>query len=95
MQKQKDGHLSENDLCKRARMSQMAFSMYQFTRGEGDLKTTQDLFTQAEFLLKKPINCISLSVNFHIWYLVANTKMNFWRILIKVPTFCSTTSIYC
>lgn len=33
---------SENDLCKRARsMSQMAFSMYQFTRGEGDLKTTQ------------------------------------------------------
>lgn len=33
---------TENDLCKRARsMSQMAFSMYQFTRGEGDLKTTQ------------------------------------------------------
>lgn len=33
---------SENDLCKRARsMSQMAFSMYQFTRGEGELKTTQ------------------------------------------------------
>ncbi len=36
-----------NDIVKRARnMSSMAFSMYQFTRGEGTLKTTQDLFTQ-------------------------------------------------
>lgn len=33
---------AENDIVGRARaMSQMAFSMYQFTRGEGDLKTTQ------------------------------------------------------
>ena len=28
-------------------MSSMAFSMYLFTRGEGPLKNTQDLFTQA------------------------------------------------
>ena len=36
-----------NDIVKRARnMSSMAISMYQFTRGEGTLKTTQDLFTQ-------------------------------------------------
>lgn len=34
-------------------LPQMAFSMYQFTRGEGDLKTTQDLFTQAEFFAEE------------------------------------------
>ena len=30
-----------------------AFSMYQFTRGEGALKTTQDLFTQAEYFAEE------------------------------------------
>lgn len=43
-----------NDIVKRARnMSSMAFSMYQFTRGEGTLKTTQDLFTQAEYFAEE------------------------------------------
>lgn len=40
----------DNDIARKAKsMSAMAMSMYQFTRGEGELKTTQDLFTQAEF----------------------------------------------
>lgn len=49
------GGLDENnDIVKRARnMSSMAFSMYQFTRGEGTLKTTQDLFTQAEYFAEE------------------------------------------
>lgn len=34
-------------------MSSMAFSMYQFTKGEGPLKTTQDLFTQAEYFAEE------------------------------------------
>ena len=39
----------DNDIFKRAKnMSSMAYSMYLFTRGEGMLKTTQDLFKQAE-----------------------------------------------
>lgn len=39
---------------KRAKnMSAMAFSMYQFTKGEGELKTTQDLFTQAEYFAEE------------------------------------------
>ena len=43
-----------NDIVKRAKnMSSMAFSMYQFTRGEGALKTTQDLFTQAEYFAEE------------------------------------------
>jgi len=44
----------DNDIVRRAKaMSLMAFSMYQFTRGEGELKTTQDLFTQAEFFAEE------------------------------------------
>lgn len=44
----------DNDIVRRAKqMSTMAFSMYQFTRGEGELKTTQDLFTQAEFFAEE------------------------------------------
>ncbi|KZC05580.1 PREDICTED: alpha-catulin [Dufourea novaeangliae] len=43
-----------NDIAKRAKnMSSMALSMYQFTKGEGDLKTTQDLFTQAEYFAEE------------------------------------------
>ncbi|XP_052236076.1 alpha-catulin-like isoform X2 [Dreissena polymorpha] len=43
-----------NDIVKRAKnMSSMAFSMYLFTRGEGPLKTTQDLFVQAEYFAEE------------------------------------------
>lgn len=59
-----------NDIVKRAKnMSSMAFSMYQFTRGEGALKTTQDLFTQAEYFaeeanrLYKVVRLFSYQVN--------------------------------
>jgi len=42
--------LDDNDIVRKAKsMSTMAMAMFQFTRGEGELKTTQDLFTQAEF----------------------------------------------
>jgi hypothetical protein len=34
-------------------MSSMAFSMYLFTRGEGTLRTTQDLFTQAYYYVEE------------------------------------------
>lgn len=43
-----------NDIVKRAKnMSSMAFSMYEFTKGEGTLRTTQDLFTQAEYFAEE------------------------------------------
>lgn len=51
--------------------AQMALSMYQFTRGEGDLNTTQDLFTQAELFaeeaneLYKEVRCFSYKVSVH------------------------------
>lgn len=60
----------ENEIVRRAKnMSSMAFSMYLFTRGEGPLKTTQDLFTQAEYFaeegakLFKAVKDFSLSVS--------------------------------
>jgi hypothetical protein len=34
-------------------MSSMAFSIYLFTRGEGTLRTTQDLFTQAYYFVEE------------------------------------------
>ncbi|OQV26194.1 Alpha-catulin [Hypsibius exemplaris] len=45
---------ASNDIVKRAKnMSSMAYTMYLFTKGDGSLKTTQDLFTQAEFFTEE------------------------------------------
>ncbi|GIX71943.1 alpha-catulin [Caerostris darwini] len=79
---------SENDLCKRARsMSQMAFSMYQFTRGEGDLKTTQDLFTQAEFFAEEANKLYKLVRQFSYLVPGGQHKNELLEYLDKVPTF--------
>jgi len=44
----------DNEIIRRAKnMSSMAFSMYLFTRGEGPLHTTQDLFTQADYFTEE------------------------------------------
>ncbi|XP_054709306.1 alpha-catulin-like [Uloborus diversus] len=79
---------SENDLCKRARsMSQMAFSMYQFTRGEGDLKTTQDLFTQAEFFAEEANKLYKFVRQFSYQVPGGTHKNELLEFLDKVPTF--------
>lgn len=55
----------DNDIVRKAKaMSQMAFLMYQFTRGEGELKTTQDLFTQAEFCAEEANGFYKIVRNF-------------------------------
>ena len=44
----------DSEIIRRAKnMSSMAFSMYLFTRGEGALMTTQDLFTQADYFAEE------------------------------------------
>ncbi|XP_071044546.1 alpha-catulin isoform X2 [Parasteatoda tepidariorum] len=79
---------SENDLCKKARtMSQMAFCMYQFTRGEGDLKTTQDLFTQAEFFAEEANKLYKLVRQFSYQVPGGQHKNELLEFLDKVPTF--------
>jgi hypothetical protein len=45
-------------------MSSMAFSMYLFTRGEGTLRTTQDLFTQAYYFVEEGTRLTSIVQEF-------------------------------
>lgn len=79
---------AENDIVGRARaMSQMAFSMYQFTRGEGDLKTTQDLFTQAEFFAEEANKLYKVVRQFSYQVPSGTHKKELLEFLDKVPTF--------
>lgn len=65
----------DNDIVKRAKnMSSMAFSMYQFTRGEGALKTTQDLFTQGEYFAEEANRLYKVVRQFS--YQVRNVEFN-------------------
>lgn len=65
--------------------AQMALSMYQFTKGEGDLNTTQDLFTQAELFaeeaneLYKEVRCFSYKVSGLVEAFCASTNIDFAR----------------
>ena len=45
-------------------MSSMAFSMYLFTRGEGPLKNTQDLFTQAQYFAEEGVKLFQCAQDF-------------------------------
>jgi hypothetical protein len=55
----------QNEITKRAKnMSSMAFSMYLFTRGEGTLRTTQDLFTQAYYFVEEGIRLSTIVQEF-------------------------------
>ncbi|XP_063593162.1 alpha-catulin-like [Penaeus indicus] len=63
----------DNDIVKRAKnMSSMAFSMYQFTRGEGALKTTQDLFTQGEYFAEEANRLYKVvrQFSYQIWWCI-------------------------
>ncbi|CAB0004071.1 unnamed protein product [Nesidiocoris tenuis] len=90
-----NGAIDENsDIVKRAKnMSRMAFSMYQFTKGSGTLKTTQDLFTQAEYFaeeanrLYKIVRQFSYQVpGFYIPVPAGAHKKELLEQLDKVPT---------
>ncbi|XP_048371398.1 alpha-catulin isoform X1 [Sphaerodactylus townsendi] len=55
----------ENEIVQHGRcLSGMAYSMYLFTRGEGLLKTTQDLFQQAEAFATEGLKLISALLAF-------------------------------
>jgi hypothetical protein len=79
-----------NDIVKRAKnMSAMAFSMYQFTKGEGSLRTTQDLFTQAEYFaeeanrLYKVVRQFSYQVG---WFIVADSYFQLKHVFLHLNT---------
>nr|XP_022918020.1 alpha-catulin isoform X2 [Onthophagus taurus] len=77
-----------NDIVKRAKnMSAMAFSMYQFTKGEGALKTTQDLFTQAEYFAEEANRLYKVIRQFSYQVPGGSNKKELLEHLDKVPTF--------
>ncbi|XP_031355685.1 alpha-catulin [Photinus pyralis] len=77
-----------NDIVKRAKnMSSMAFSMYQFTKGEGSLKTTQDLFTQAEYFAEEANRLYKVIRQFSYQVPGGANKKELLESLDKVPTF--------
>ncbi|KAF2904309.1 hypothetical protein ILUMI_01874 [Ignelater luminosus] len=77
-----------NDIVKRAKnMSSMAFSMYQFTKGEGSLKTTQDLFTQAEYFAEEANRLYKVIRQFSYQVPGGSNKKELLENLDKVPTF--------
>lgn len=77
-----------NDIVKRAKsMSTMALSMYQFTKGEGTLRTTQDLFTQAEYFAEEA-NCLYKVVRMFSYQVPAgDPKKGLLDQLDVVPTY--------
>ncbi|XP_037950283.1 alpha-catulin isoform X2 [Teleopsis dalmanni] len=77
-----------NDIIKRAKnMSAMAFSMYQFTKGNGELRTTQDLFTQAEYFAEEANRLYKVLRQFSYQVPASDNKKELLNILDKVPTF--------
>ncbi|RWS29502.1 alpha-catulin-like protein [Leptotrombidium deliense] len=78
----------DNDIVRRAKtMSQLAFLMYQFTRGEGELNTTQDLFTQAEFFAEEANKFYKVVRHFTYQVPSGPLKKELLEHLDKVPTF--------
>ncbi|XP_062870271.1 alpha-catulin [Trichomycterus rosablanca] len=68
-------------------MSSMAYSMYLFTRGEGLLKTTVDLFHQAEVLSEQGLQMCSILQSFST-QLVDEEKPILVSETEKLATFC-------
>lgn len=76
--------------------AQMALSMYQFTKGEGDLNTTQDLFTQAELFaeeaneLYKEVRCFSYKVSKgNLFFLLSFFFLSFFLFALLLDTLMS------
>lgn len=80
-----------NDIVKRAKnMSTMAFSMYQFTKGEGTLRTTQDLFTQAEYFAEEANRLYKVVRTFSYQVPAGDSKKELLDQLDVVPTYVQT-----
>ncbi|XP_032591206.1 alpha-catulin isoform X2 [Drosophila grimshawi] len=78
----------DNDILKRAKnMSAMAFLMYQFTKGSGSLRTTQDLFTQAEYFAEEANRLYKVLRHFSYQVPASDNKKDLLGILDRVPTF--------
>ncbi|CAG7728353.1 unnamed protein product, partial [Allacma fusca] len=76
-----------NDIVRRAKnMSNMAFNMYQFTHGDGPLKTTQDLFTQAEYFAEEANRLYKVVRQFSYMVPTSSEKKGLLEKVDEVPT---------
>ncbi|CAF1399310.1 unnamed protein product [Adineta steineri] len=79
----------QNEIAKRAKnMSSMAFSMYLFTRGEGTLRTTQDLFTQAYYFVEEGSRLTSIVQEFLNQVPNKTSRQEILIQLEQVPLMC-------
>ncbi|CAJ0916589.1 unnamed protein product, partial [Mesorhabditis belari] len=75
---------AENDIA----MSSMAYNMYLFTRGDGPLRTTHDLFTQAEFFAEQANKMYKTVREFSYEVPGSAEKSELSAILEKIPVHC-------
>ncbi|XP_078702071.1 alpha-catulin-like [Branchiostoma floridae x Branchiostoma belcheri] len=86
----------DNDIVKKAQnMSSMSYSMYLFTRGEGPLKTTQDLFSQAEHFAEEGNKLFKTVKDFSEDIPDGVHKAELLAHLDKIPTFCQQLNFTC
>ncbi|XP_071792052.1 alpha-catulin-like isoform X2 [Asterias amurensis] len=79
----------DNDIIKRAKnMSSMAYSMYLFTRGEGMLKTTQDLFKQAEYFGEEGIKLFRSLKQFSAQVPECSLRTDLASFIDQIPSYC-------
>ena len=69
-------------------MSSMAFSMYLFTRGEGTLRTTQDLFTQAYYFVEEGTRLSSIVQEFANQVPNKASRQDILKQLEQLPIMC-------
>ncbi|KAJ6218287.1 hypothetical protein RDWZM_009444, partial [Blomia tropicalis] len=80
--------VEDNDIARKAKsMSAMAMAMFQFTRGEGELKTTQDLFTQAEFFADEANKLYKIVRHFTYQIPAGAAKKELLDCIDQVPTY--------
>ncbi|CAF0862489.1 unnamed protein product [Didymodactylos carnosus] len=79
----------QNEIVKRAKnMSSMAFSMYLFTRGDGTLRTTQDLFTQAYYFVEEGTRLCTIVQEFSNQIPNSIARQDLLSQLEKIPLMC-------
>ena len=69
-------------------MSDMAYSIHLFTKGEGSLKTTQDLFVKASSFLQQAVILYAIIKDFTISVPNGSLKEELLVLLEKLPINC-------
>lgn len=66
-------------------MSEMAYEIHLFTRGQGSLKTTQDLFNRAEIFLQNGVYLYSIVKDFQCQIPNGYLKTELAQLLQQIP----------